>query len=153
MKYHYPVLPVMLCFYQSRICDLFSVFRKLYSDPAGRFITPSISSNNYILVIYRYDSSTIHPIAMPFRTKKSQVAAYKTDITLLKQKGFSPKLATLDNETSDLLLQSLENNDIAIHLVPPHIHRRNAAERALYAFKSHFVAIICGTDLKFPPNL
>ena len=59
----------------------------------------------------------------------------------------------MDNETSELLLQSLENDDIAINLVPPHVHRRNAAERAIQTFKAHFIAILCGTDPKFPLNL
>jgi hypothetical protein len=31
-------------------------------------------------------------------------------------------------------------NDIAYQLVPPHCHRRNAAERAIPTFKEHFVA-------------
>ena len=44
---------------------------KIFGDPVGRFIAPSISGNNYILVVYYYDSNTIHPIAMPSRTKES----------------------------------------------------------------------------------
>ena len=87
------------------------------------------------------------------RTIESQVAAYSTITTLIKQIGFSPKLATLDNETSDFLLQSLENTDIAINLVPPHVHRRNAAERDIQTFKAHFIAILCGMDPKFSLNL
>ena len=125
----------------------------IYGYLTGRFIAPSISGNSYILIVYCYDSNTIHPIAMPSRTKEAQIAAYNTVITLLKQRGFSPKLATLDNETSDLLLQSLESADIAINLVAPHVHRRNAAERAIQTFKAHFIAILCGTDPKFPLNL
>ena len=74
---------------------------KIYGDPIGRFIAPSISGNNYILIVYCYDSNTIDPIAMSSRTKEAQIATYNTVITLLKQRGFSPKLATLDNETSD----------------------------------------------------
>ena len=62
-------------------------------------------------------------------------------------------MATLDNETSNLLLQSLESADITINLVTPHVHRRNAAERAMQTFKAHFIAILCSTDPKFPLNL
>ena len=69
----------------------------MYGDPAGRFIAPSISGNTYILVVYCYDSNTIHSIAMQSRTKESQVAAYQTVIALLKHRDFSPKLASLDN--------------------------------------------------------
>jgi hypothetical protein len=33
-----------------------------------------------------------------------------------------------------------EEMDIKYQLVPPHIHRRNAAERAIRTFKNHFIA-------------
>ena len=62
-------------------------------------------------------------------------------------------MATLDNETSDLLLQSLESADIAINLVAPHVHRRNTVERIIQTFKAHLIIILCGTDPKFPLNL
>ena len=106
----------------------FQCSSKIFGDSAGRLIAPSISGNNYILVVYCYDNNTIHPISMPSTTKESQIVAYSTVTFLLKNRGFSPKLATLDNVTSELLLQSLENDDIAINLVPHRIHRRNAAE-------------------------
>jgi hypothetical protein len=38
-------------------------------------------------------------------------------------------------------------------LVPPHCHRRNAAERATGNFKEHFVAGISSVDLSFPMHL
>ena len=126
---------------------------KIFGDPTGRFIAPSIIGNNYILVIYNYDSNTIHPIAMPSRTKESLVTAYNTIISFLKSKGMTPTFATLDNETSDLLLTSLESSGLTINLVPPNLHRRNATERAIQTFKAHFIAILCGTDPKFPINL
>ena len=42
---------------------------QLFSDPTGRFVAPSISGNNYILVIYDYDSNPLHVQAMPNRKK------------------------------------------------------------------------------------
>jgi hypothetical protein len=44
-------------------------------------------------------------------------------------------------------------NDIAYQLVPPHCHRRNAAERAIRTFKEHFVASISSVDPSFPTHL
>ena len=38
-------------------------------------------------------------------------------------------------------------------LVPPHDHRRNAAEKAVQVFKDHFIAVLCGTDQNFPMRL
>jgi hypothetical protein len=37
-------------------------------------------------------------------------------------------------------------------MVPPHVHRRNAAERAICTYKNHFFAALSGTDPKFPMN-
>ena len=35
-------------------------------------------------------------------------------------------------------------------LIPPHIHRRNASERAIHTFKNHFIAGLANTDPNFP---
>jgi hypothetical protein len=37
--------------------------------------------------------------------------------------------------------------------MPPHVHRCNAAERAIRTLKNHFIAILCGTDPQFPLHL
>jgi hypothetical protein len=44
-------------------------------------------------------------------------------------------------------------NDVDYQLVPPHCHRRNAAERAIGTFKEHFVHFVAGlssVDPSFP---
>jgi hypothetical protein len=38
-------------------------------------------------------------------------------------------------------------------LVPPHCHRRNAAERAIRTFKEHFVDGLSSVDPSFPMHL
>ena len=38
-------------------------------------------------------------------------------------------------------------------LVPPHIHRRNLAERAIKTFKDHLLAALAGVDATFPMHL
>ena len=35
-------------------------------------------------------------------------------------------------------------------LVPPNVHRRNIAERAIRTFKAHFLEILAGVDPDFP---
>jgi hypothetical protein len=32
----------------------------VYTDPAGKFLVPSVSGNQYVLVVYEYDSNYIH---------------------------------------------------------------------------------------------
>ena len=77
-------------------------------------MAPSISENNYILIIYDYDSNTIHGPAMPDRKKESQVTAFEIILLLLKSRGLTPKLLRLDNETSIFLIDFLSEKNIAI---------------------------------------
>jgi hypothetical protein len=54
-------------------------------------------------------------------------------------KWLKPKLQTLDNEASAALKIHFTENDAEYQLVPPHYHRRNAAERAIRNFKEHVI--------------
>ena len=56
----------------------------------------------------------------------------------------------MDNEAPKRLTTKLTDEKIDYQLVPPHIHRRNPAERAIRTFKNHFIAGLCSTDSNFP---
>ena len=43
--------------------------------------------------------------------------------------------------------------NVNYQLVPPHIHRRNVAERAIQTFKAHFLSVLAGVAVDFPRNL
>ena len=45
------------------------------------------------------------------------------------------------------------DNDGTYQLVPPGMHRRNAAERCIQTFKNHFVSSLSSTDNQFPLHL
>jgi hypothetical protein len=47
----------------------------------------------------------------------------------------------------------MADHDITVQLVPPGIHRANAAERAIRTFKNHIIAGLCSTDPDFPIQL
>jgi hypothetical protein len=47
----------------------------------------------------------------------------------------------------------MHNSDVDYQLVPPGIHRRYAAERAIRTFKNHFIAGLCSVDKNFPMHL
>jgi hypothetical protein len=50
-----------------------------------------------------------------------------------------------------VLKQTLNKHKIAYQLlVPPHLHRLNAAERAIQTFKNHFITTLCIADPNFP---
>jgi hypothetical protein len=72
---------------------------------------------------------------MKSRSASEWVKAYDTVHKELTVKGFKPNLQTLDNEASAALKNFFTFNDIDYQLVPPHRHRRNAAERAIRTVK------------------
>ena len=60
----------------------------------------------------------------------------------------------LDNEASKTYAKLIQNNrQTKIQFVPPNMHRRNIAERAIRTFKAHFIAGLCSTHKDFPLNL
>jgi hypothetical protein len=130
--------------------DCQQVTGQIYTDPTGRFIVPSTKGHQYMMVIYDYDSNFIHVEPMKNRTNNEMLSAFQRAITLFKSRCLQPQLQKLDNEASGLLQDFMAAENIDYQLVPPGIHRRNAAERAIHTFKNHFIAGLCTTDPKFP---
>jgi hypothetical protein len=126
---------------------------QLYTDLPGKFPVRSSKGNSYLIVCYIYDCSYVKVIPMKSRSASEWVKAYDSFHQELTIKGFKPKLQTLDNEASTALKNYFTVNDIAYQLVPPHCHRRNAAERAIRTFKEHFVAGLFSVDPSFPMHL
>ena len=126
---------------------------QLFSDLTGRFVQPSCSGNTDMLVLYDYDSNFIHVEPMKSKSGPEILAAYQRAHALLTSRGLRPLLQRLDNEASAALQSFMADNAIDFQLAPPHVHRRNAAERAIRTFKNHFIAGLCSTDPSFPLNL
>jgi hypothetical protein len=76
-----------------------------------------------------------------------------TIIQSLIHRGLKPLLQRLDNEASLALRNYLTTQGITYQLAPPHIHRRNNAERGIQTFKNHFIAGLCSVDPNFPLKL
>jgi hypothetical protein len=108
---------------------------QLYTDLTGKFPVRSSKGNSYVMVCYVYDCNYIKVIPVKSRSASEWVKAYDTIHQELTVKGFKPKLQTLDNEASAALKNFFTANDVEYQLVPPHYHRRNAAERAIRTFK------------------
>jgi hypothetical protein len=126
---------------------------QVYSDQNGKFTFPSSNGNIYLFILYDNDSNFI--LAEPMKSRHAQdiVTAYKTVHTKLCRAGLQPKLARLDNECSAALKTFFINEKNDYQLVPPGTHRRNAAERAVWTFKNHFIAGLCSVDKDFPLDL
>ena len=121
-----------------------------YTDQTGRFPCQSTRGNNYFFVCYNYDSNAIlvHPIKN--RETESIIEAWEKCHSRLTGNGHITKRYVLDNECSAKFKDTLQHHEINFELVPPHQHRRNAAERAIRTFKNHFLAGLATCDPDFP---
>ena len=64
---------------------------------------------------------------------------------LLRQQGHDVDLQILENEASTAHKKEItETWGAKFQLVPPNIHQRNAAERAIRTFKAQFLAVLAG---------
>jgi hypothetical protein len=126
---------------------------QLYTDLTGKFLVRSSKGNSYVMVCYVYDCNYVKVIPMKSRSASEWVKAYDHIHQELTVKGFKPKLQTLDNEASAALKNFFTANDVEYQFVPPHCHRRNAAERAILTFKERFVAGLSSVDFTFPLHL
>ena len=102
---------------------------KLYTDDTGRFPIKARSGNQYLMVANHCDSNEI--LVAPFKTRKDKhrLEAYKSIMTRLRRNGMSVNLKILNNEASSKFKHLItEDLGIKYKLVPPDIHRRNAAE-------------------------
>ena len=67
-----------------------------------------------------------------------------------KNAGLQPNNYLLDNECSSELQTAFRKNEIKFQLDKPHMHRANAAERAIQTFKAHLKAGLASVDPDFP---
>jgi hypothetical protein len=132
---------------------IFEPTGQIYTDLPGRFPIKSNRGNQYIFVLYDYDSNAILAEPMKHCTDREMVRALKHLHAYLCDRGLRPKLQKPDNKASAALQHAMREEKIDYQLVPPHIHRRNAAERAIRTFKNHFIAGLCSVDPNFPLQL
>ena len=123
------------------------------TDLIGKFKCKSKRGYQYIFLTYGYDSSTI--IVQPLKSGKlSEILKVLQEVhKYLSSRGFKLHYQILDNEISTQVSNYLKASDVTFQLVLLHIHRRNAAERAIRTFKNHFITILCTTHPNFSMNL
>jgi hypothetical protein len=106
------------------------------------------------MIVYSYDSNAIlTDELLSSRTENELLRAYTVIHTKLTERGLKPTLQRLDNEAPGKLKQFMASNGVFYQLVPPHIHRRNLAERAIGTWKDHFIAGLSSLDPQFPMHL
>ena len=126
----------------------------LYTDNTGRFPICSRSGNQYLMVAYHCDTNVI--LIEPFQTweDRHRITSYTRIMTRLKTCSHVVDHQVLDKEASKEYLRHITKIWKATYqLVPPDVHRRNIAERAIRTFKSHFLSILVGIPSSFPNYL
>eukprot|EP00956_Cyclotella_meneghiniana_P023402 scaffold45578_cov41-Cyclotella_meneghiniana.AAC.1 len=127
---------------------------KLFTDDMGRFPVQSRSGNQYLMLAYHCDTNAI--LIEPFQTRhdRHRIPAYNRLMERLKARGHTVDHQVLDNEASaDYRRAITEDWKCTYQLVPPDVHRRNIAERAIQTFKAHFLSILAGISSLFPNYL
>jgi Reverse transcriptase (RNA-dependent DNA polymerase) len=129
---------------------IFRPTKRSYSDQTGEFVCQSTAKNKYVYILY--DQTSNHIFAEPIQSTSDAdiTKAFEKVIGMLQKAGINPDLHMLDNQCGKLQIAALERLGIKHQVVPPGMHRRNAAERAIQTFKDHFISILCGTDDTFP---
>ena len=102
------------------------------------------------MVLYDHDSNAIIAKPLKSRSEHELICAYSDLHTHLSNRGIAPQVQMLDNEFPAGLKQVMRHAGVAFQLVPPHLHRTNAAERTIATYKDHIIAGISSCDPSFP---
>jgi len=92
----------------------------------------SSRDNQHIKVVYDYDSAGI--LVEPMKNRQAS--------KITRAWTHEPTLYVLNNEISYEFKQAFRKRDVSYQLVPPHVHRSNAAERAIRTFRNQFTSVV-----------
>ena len=101
------------------------------ADLTGRFPYTSSRGNQYVMIMYHYDPNVIWGIPLKSRNAIDIVEAWETLNKKFMKGGFKPNLFIFDNEFSGDFRAAVNNENITLQLVTPHMHRNNPTERAI----------------------
>ena len=124
--------------------------RKLYSDQTGKFPYHSSRGEQYLLVMYNYDSNAIVFEALKSRQGAELAKAFNRCCLKLKVTPTDRNMFILDNKCSNDIKNTISSYNATFQLVPPHQHRQNAAETAIKIVKSHLLSGIATCHTQFP---
>jgi hypothetical protein len=112
-----PPNPPALCFGVIYV-DCHCTTGMIYTEPTGKFLTPSVSGNQYVLIIYEYDGNYMYGAPMPDHIRPSIMSAYKTAIQLFESRASSR--SSNASPMMPLALQVfIDEEDINFQLAPP----------------------------------
>jgi hypothetical protein len=122
------------------------------TDLPRQYPITSARGHKYLFLTYDQDSNFINAIPIHSRKTPELIRAFKECYNKLSDHGLTARLLKLNNEVSKDLIKVITDTGLKYQLVSPGDHRPNPAERAIQAFKSHFIATRSGTDRTFPQD-
>ena len=125
----------------------------MYMDQTRNFPVVLNQGNGYIMVLYKTDANLVLIKLMKTRSSSKMCWAYNKVMMCLTNWGIKVAKHILNNKASDNYLQAIKQNGIEYEKIPPNIHQRNMAEKAISMFKDHFQAIMAGVNDTFPMHL
>ena len=128
----------------------FNIKRKGFTDLTGAFPHKSIIGNLYAMVMYDYNSNII--LVEPIKNRQTETIrnALLNTHKVTNEIVSDPKVYIMDNKCSSDLREAMTNYEIDFQLAPPHMNRKNAAERAIRTCKNHFISEFSTKDIYFP---
>ena len=119
-------------------------------DLTSRFPHKSSCGYQYLLMIYDHDSNLIMAEALKTRQAGEITTKWKKLYNQITNNNHKTSFWIMDNEASTNLKNAMIKNKQDFQLTPPHMHRINAAERAIRTFKNHLLAGLATCDDAFP---
>ena len=101
------------------------------------------------MVEYYYDGNCIIGIPVKNRKAPTLTKSWESLHAKFTLVGAAPNMYIMDNEISGEFIDALTNYDTSYQPVPPHIHRRNLADRAIQTLKNNFKAGLASVDPNF----
>ena len=121
---------------------MYDIRKIVFSNQTGRISTRSQRGNKYIMVMVKIDSNAILVEPINSRNKHKLARAYRALMKRLQHAGIVPKKHILDNEILEATKTIIKDKyRMAMELVPPGCHRRNAGEVAIRNLKAHILSV------------
>ena len=84
------------------------------TDKTVQLVVPSVSSNNYLLILFDIDINSMFAKTIPNCNKHYIKYAYANILEIHKNRGLKHQLHTLDNEASDILKEFITEKKLVI---------------------------------------
>ena len=102
------------------------------------------------MIAYHRDSNTILQEPFVNRKDKHRIRAYNFIMSRLTDRGHQVDVQILYSKVSaDFKITIVEDWCATYQMVPPNVHQRNIAERAIRTFKAHFLSVLAGLGSTF----